>query len=508
MSWVDDTNVALFADLYELTMAASYHAHDLDQPATFDLFARHLPPRRGYLVSCGLDTALEYLENLQVDDAALDYLGSLDLFDESFLSMLSGLRFTGEVRAIPEGELVFPNEPIVQVTAPLVEAQLVETFLLNCIGYQTMIATKAARVATACGDRTFVDFSPRRDHGTDAALKTARAAYVGGAVATSLVLGGQVYGLELSGTMAHSYVMRFDNEADAFLTYARDFPGRAIFLIDTYDTERGARTVVDLAGKLEPEGLLPRAVRLDSGDINALSLVPRVSLRDGRAKVQRGEDLEIGYSRKEGSRTYRVSAYRERVTNAALTIVAPGGFYVGGDILPDLFSSSSIFDAGNYQTLGYTASVTQSLGDDFKVTAMYGSVGVLVPQSDQLSTDNPEELRSLIHASRRNAVTARGSGTVPRIGTHFIASYQWMDQSAVTPAHMYSTQSIRPEPGLNIYVRQPIPTFFSLPWRMEASADLRNLLAQGYLPMSFADGRRLLLVQTPRSFRGGLSFIF
>jgi len=281
VSWVDDTNVALFADLYELTMAASYQAHDLDQPATFDLFARHLPPRRGYLVSCGLDTALDYLERLRFDDTALNYLASLDLFDESFLSMLSGLRFTGEVRAIPEGELVFPNEPIVQVTAPLVEAQLVETFLLNCIGYQTMIATKAARVATACGDRTFVDFSPRRDHGTDAALKTARAAYVGGAVATSLVLAGQAYGLELSGTMAHSYVMRFDNEADAFLTYARDFPGRAIFLIDTYDTERGARTVVDLAGKLEPEGLLPRAVRLDSGDINTLSRSVRAILDDG-----------------------------------------------------------------------------------------------------------------------------------------------------------------------------------------------------------------------------------
>ena len=281
MKQVDDSNVALFVDLYELTMSASYYAHWLDQPATFDLFARHLPPGRGYLVSCGLDAALDYLEQLQFDDTALDYLDSLDLFDESFLSMLSELRFTGEVRAIPEGELVFPDEPIVQVTAPLVEAQIVETFLLNCIGYQTMIATKAARVATACGDRTFVDFSPRRDHGTDAALKTARAAYVGGAAATSLVLGGQVYGLELSGTMAHSYVMRFDNEADAFLTYARDFPGRAIFLIDTYDTEGGARTVVDLAGKLEPEGLLPRAVRLDSGDLDTLSRSVRAILDDG-----------------------------------------------------------------------------------------------------------------------------------------------------------------------------------------------------------------------------------
>ncbi|HYV59689.1 MAG TPA: nicotinate phosphoribosyltransferase [Acidimicrobiia bacterium] len=280
MSQVDDTNAALFVDLYELTMSASYAAHDLDQPATFDLFARHLPPGRGYLVSCGLDPALDYLERLHFDADALDHLRSLDLFDETFLSLLSRVRFSGEVRAVPEGELVFPNEPILQVTAPLIEAQLVETFLLNCIGYQTMIATKAARVATACGDRTFVDFSPRRDHGTDAAMKTARASYVGGAAGTSLVLAGQAYGLELSGTMAHSYVMRFDNEAGAFLTYARDYPGRAIFLIDTYDTDQGARTVVEVAAKLEPE-LWPRAVRLDSGDVDKLSRSVRTILDDG-----------------------------------------------------------------------------------------------------------------------------------------------------------------------------------------------------------------------------------
>jgi len=243
-------------------------------------------------------------------------------------------------------------------------------------------------------------------------------------------------------------------------------------------------------------------------DLHALSLVPRVSLRDGRAKVQRGEDIEIGYSRKMGSRTYRISGYREHVTNAALTIASPSGLYTGGDILPDLFSGSSIFDAGEYQTLGYTATVTQNLGDNFNLTVMYGSVGVLAPTSDELATDNPDELRSMIRASRRNAVTTRGSGTIPKSGTHFIASYQWMDQSAITPGHLYSTQPMRPEAGLNIYVRQPIPTFFSLPWRMEASADLRNMLAQGYLPLSMADGRRLLLVQTPRSFRGGLSFIF
>jgi nicotinate phosphoribosyltransferase len=279
-SWVDDANAALFVDLYELTMAASYHAHGLDEPATFDLFARHLPPHRRYLVSCGLDTALDYLEKLRFDDDALAFLRSLEMFDEPFLARLGSLRFTGDVRAIPEGELAFPNEPLVQVTAPLIEAQIVETFLLNCIGYQTMIATKASRVATACGDRSFVDFSPRRDHGTDAAIKTARAAYVGGASGTSLVLAGQKYGLALSGTMAHSYVMRFDNEADAFLAYARDFPGHAIFLIDTYDTVRAAHTVVEVAEKLEPE-LLPRAVRLDSGDIETLAPEVRRILDDG-----------------------------------------------------------------------------------------------------------------------------------------------------------------------------------------------------------------------------------
>ena len=250
---------------------------------------------------------------------------------------------------------------------------------------------------------------------------------------------------------------------------------------------------------------------LDAGlqsDLNALSLVPRLSLREGRARVQRGEDLELGYSRKMGSRTYRVSGYRERVSNAALTISGPAGFYAGGDILPDLFSNSSIFNAGDYQTLGYTMAVTQDLGDRFKVSVMYGSVGVLAPQSSELATADLQGLRSSIRAERRNAVTTRGAGTLPKAGTHFIASYQWMNQQSVTPGHVYSTDPMRPEAGLNIYVRQPIPTFFSLPWRMEANADLRNLLAQGYLPLSTAGGQRLLLVQTPRSVRGGLSFIF
>jgi nicotinate phosphoribosyltransferase len=272
---------ALFTDLYELTMAASYYARGLLGPATFDLVARELPPRRGYLVACGLEQALEFLEHWHLDDDAREYLRSLDRFDDDFLEFLGELRFTGEVWAIPEGEVVFPDEPLLRVTAPLVEAQLVETFLLNCVGHQTMVATKAARVATACGNHPFVDFAPRRDHGADAALYGARAAFVGGASGTSLVLAGQRFGLELSGTMAHSYVMRFDDEREALRSFALDHPGRAVLLIDTYDTVRAARLVVDLAPELRAADALPVAVRLDSGDLAELSRAVRDVLDRG-----------------------------------------------------------------------------------------------------------------------------------------------------------------------------------------------------------------------------------
>jgi hypothetical protein len=244
-------------------------------------------------------------------------------------------------------------------------------------------------------------------------------------------------------------------------------------------------------------------------DLNSLALFPRVSLRAARAQVQRGEDFELAYKHQSGSRQYEMAAYRESVSNAALTVDAPDGMYVGGDILPDLVSGSSIFNAGNYQTFGYTASVTQSAGEHLSGTLMYGSGGVLTAERRTIESTSPDDLRSMIHASRRHAVTAQVSAVSPRSGTHFIASYQWADNRwAVTPGHLYSTQTVRPVPGLNLYIRQPIPTFAGLPWRMEATADLRNLLAQGYLPLSLSDGRQVLLMQTPRSFRGGLSFIF
>ena len=272
MSWVTDRNAAILTDLYELTMAASYYARRMNGPATFDLFVRTLPERRNFLIACGLEQALDYLEGLHFEADSLDYLRSLGIFSDDFLEYLAQLRFTGEVWAVPEGQVAFAQEPLLTVTAPLIEAQLVETFLLNCITFQTMIASKAARVALACGGRaSFVDFSPRRDHGADAALKAARAAFVGGASATSNVLAGRLYGIRVSGTMAHSYIMAFENEAEAFRTFARHFPDRAIFLIDTYDTEAGAQRAAAVAGELAPEGIEVQAVRLDSGDIAALS---------------------------------------------------------------------------------------------------------------------------------------------------------------------------------------------------------------------------------------------
>jgi hypothetical protein len=263
------------------------------------------------------------------------------------------------------------------------------------------------------------------------------------------------------------------------------------------------------SGNARPDLSGDRGAELElQRDLNSLALFPRVSVRDARARVQRGEDFELGYARKVGSRTFRISGYNESVSNAGLTMLAPAGLYSSGDILPDLFSTTSVFNAGNYQSMGYTAAVTQNVGEHLSATVMFGSVGALTADHRELVSEDPDELRSMIHAGRRHAVTARAVATSPWSGTHLIASYQWTDRWTATPGHLYSTQSTRPEAGLNLYIRQPIPTFSVLPWRMEASADLRNLLAQGYIPLSFADGRRLLLVQTPRSFRGGLSFIF
>jgi hypothetical protein len=243
--------------------------------------------------------------------------------------------------------------------------------------------------------------------------------------------------------------------------------------------------------------------------LNTLALFPNVSLRGGRTRVQRGEEYEIVYTRKVGSHTFHLSAYRESVSNQALSIVAPAGVYTSGDILPDIFTGNSIFDAGDYQSSGYSAAVTQNLGDHFSATVIYGSFGALTAADRELVSNSPDELRSMIRAGRKHAATTRITATAPWTGTHMIASYQWAaDRRWAMPGNVYSTQGLGSNPGFNVVLRQPIPGLSMLPWRMEATADFRNMLAQGYLPLNMVNGQRVLLVETPRSFRGGLSFIF
>jgi hypothetical protein len=279
----------------------------------------------------------------------------------------------------------------------------------------------------------------------------------------------------------------------------------------TYDMGKGAQ--LDFAytsGNARPElGAEPsRDSDLQRG-LNDLGMFPNVSLRGGKPEIQRGEEFELTYLHKVGSRTYYLSAHHESVTNAALSIVAPGGLYTGGDILPDLFSGSSIFNAGDYQSNGYTVAMMQNLGENFSATVMYGSAGALTAADRELVSSSPDELRSMIHAGQKHTATARVTITSPWTGTHMIASYQWISGHRwAMPGNVYSTQALNSTPGLNIYVRQPIPGLSALPWRMEATADLRNLLAQGYLPLNMANGQQILLVETPRSVRGGLSFIF
>src|SRR6266545_4246282 len=263
--------VELLVDLYELTMAQSYYDHGIQDRATFSLFVRQLPPNRGYLVAAGLESALRFLEDFHFSQKALGYLSSLGMFSSGFLAFLTNLRFAGDVWAVPEGRLVFAEEPLLEVSAPLVEAQIIETYLINQVNLQTMIASKAARCISAAQGRTLVDFALRRTQGVDAGLKTARACYMVGFQATSNMLAGKLYGIPVSGTMAHSFVTAYEHELDAFRAFAATFPERCVLLIDTYDTVDGARKALQVARELEERGEQLAGVRLDSGDLLALS---------------------------------------------------------------------------------------------------------------------------------------------------------------------------------------------------------------------------------------------
>jgi len=272
---------ALLTDLYQINMIQAYLDHGETKTAVFEFFVRNLPARRGFLVAAGLEQALDYLEDLRFSAAEIDWLNSTGRFRQNLLDYLAEFRFTGDVHAMPEGTVFFANEPILRVTAPLPQAQFVESRLINLLHFQTLIAAKAARVVLAAPNKLLVDFGFRRAHGAEAGLMAARASYIAGFAGTATVLAGEEFGIPLYGTMAHSFIEAFDDEVAAFAAFAQSRPDNLVFLLDTYDTEAAARKVVALAPRLKEKGIAIRGVRLDSGDLVALSGSVRAILDAG-----------------------------------------------------------------------------------------------------------------------------------------------------------------------------------------------------------------------------------
>jgi nicotinate phosphoribosyltransferase len=261
----------LLTDLYQLNMMQAYLDHGATEIAVFEFFARSLPARRGFLLAAGLEQALDYLETLRFSDADIAWLKSTGRFKPNLIDYLQSFRFEGDVHAMPEGTAFFAGEPILRVTAPLPQAQFVESRLINILHFQSLIAAKAARMRLAAPDKVLVDFGLRRAHGAEAGLMAARASYLTGFAGTATVEAGEKFGLPLYGTMAHSFIETFDDEMAAFESFARARPDNLVLLLDTYDTEAAARKVTALAPRLKAAGITIRAVRLDSGDLIALA---------------------------------------------------------------------------------------------------------------------------------------------------------------------------------------------------------------------------------------------
>jgi nicotinate phosphoribosyltransferase len=272
---------ALLTDLYQINMMQAYLDRGATDTAVFELFVRTLPSRRGFLVAAGLEQALQFLETLQFSESEIEWLRGTGRFRPNLIDYLSSFRFTGDVHAMREGTVFFANEPILRVTAPLPLAQFVESRLINIMHYQTLIAAKAARMMLAAPNKVLVDFGFRRAHGAEAGLMAARASYLTGFAGTATVLAGQEFGIPIYGTMAHSFIESFDDESAAFTAFAQSRPDNLVLLIDTYDVEAAARKVVALAPKLAQGGITIRAVRLDSGDLIALSRSVRAILDAG-----------------------------------------------------------------------------------------------------------------------------------------------------------------------------------------------------------------------------------
>jgi nicotinate phosphoribosyltransferase len=306
MSYVTQGNVALFTDEYELRMAQAYFQNEMNVLATFELFVRELPPNRGYLLTAGLEQVCEHLQGFGFDEDLIEWLAGKG-FSDDFLSFLSRLRFSGDVWAMPEGSLLFQKEPVLRVTAPIIEGQLLETFVINTIHFQTLIASKAARVVQAAEGRPVVDFGSRRAHGLDAGIKAARACYVAGCAGTSNMLAGKLYGIPTYGTMAHSFIEIYPSELDAFRDFLRVWGGR-VLLIDTYDTLKGARNAIRLGLELQRAGKRLEGVRIDAGDLLGLSkqvrsMLDQAGLRSVRIFASGGlDEYEISELLRRGAR--------------------------------------------------------------------------------------------------------------------------------------------------------------------------------------------------------------
>src|SRR5437868_7807682 len=293
---------ALTTDLYEVTMACGYFKAGMtDHDAVFHVTFRENPFAGAFTVGCGLATAIDFLRAFHFTDTEVDYLGSQrgndgkPLFDSRFLDYLRGLQLTCDVDAIPEGTLVFPNEPLVRIRGPIAQCQLLETALLNIFNFQSLIATKATRVCLAAEDDPVIEFGLRRSQGVDGGLTAARAAYIGGCAGTSNLQAGQQFAIPVSGTQAHSWIMFFENELKAFQSYARALPNNCVFLVDTYNSIDGIRHAVEVAGELRRQGHEMIGVRLDSGDGAALSIKARRMLDKAgfaNAKIVGSGDLD------------------------------------------------------------------------------------------------------------------------------------------------------------------------------------------------------------------------
>ena len=360
-------SLALLTDLYQLTMAYGYwKLGRTDEEAVFQLYYRKNPFGNGYAVAAGMGYAIDYLNSIQFDEGDVAYLRTLmgnngeRLFEEGFLAYLTKLRFTCDINAVPEGTVVFPNEPLVRVTGPILQGQILETALLNLINFQTLIATKAARVCLAAAGDSVVEFGLRRAQSIDGALAASRAAYIGGVHATSNVLAGKLFGIPVKGTHAHSWVMSFDSELVAFDAYAQAMPNNCVFLVDTYNTLEGVRHAVTAATRLRKAGHEMVGIRLDSGDLAYLSIEARkildqggfpnaailasndldeniiLSLKSQGAKINAwgvGTKLVTGYDQPALGGVYKLSAikkpggsweYKVKLSEQAVKITTPG----------------------------------------------------------------------------------------------------------------------------------------------------------------------------------------